>query len=90
MRVINGDSLLMKLKKKRLLFIRAYGDFSNFSEKDKARIDEIDNCIAEIIYAPTIDPEELRPKSEWKLNKDGSGTCKRCHRTQMAVWDYDN
>lgn len=41
-------------------------------------------------YLPTIDPEDLRPKSEWILNKDGSGTCKRCRRTQMAVWDYDN
>ena len=44
----------------------------------------------EISKIPTIDPEELRPMSAWKLNKDGSGTCKRCHCTQMAVWDYDN
>ena len=27
---------------------------------------------------------------EWKLNKDGSGICSECGRTQKNVWDYDN
>ena len=40
--------------------------------------------------APTIDPESLRPKGKWKLNKDGSGTCSVCHRTRSDVWDMDN
>lgn len=26
----------------------------------------------------------------WTLNKDGSGTCNRCHFTQKNVWDMDN
>ena len=38
----------------------------------------------------TIDPESLRPKGRWKLNKDGSGTCSECHRTRNDVWDMDN
>ena len=28
--------------------------------------------------------------SEWILNDDGSGRCKRCKRRQMNVWDDDN
>jgi PHP family Zn ribbon phosphoesterase len=39
---------------------------------------------------PTIDPESLRPKGKWRLNKDGSGTCSECHRTRNDVWDMDN
>lgn len=32
----------------------------------------------------------VREKSEWILNHDGSGTCKKCRRTTIAVWDFDN
>lgn len=28
--------------------------------------------------------------SQWKFNKDGSGTCQHCHRTTKNVWDYDS
>ena len=28
--------------------------------------------------------------ASWKLNRDGSGTCNKCHFTQKNVWDYDN
>ena len=38
--------------------------------------------------APTI---EARPvvRGAWKLNDDGSGTCRQCGRTTKAVWDAD-
>lgn len=39
--------------------------------------------------APTVDAVEV-VHSEWILNDDGSGTCKHCHRTTKAVWDFDN
>ncbi len=83
MRLINGDRLLMKLKQNRLLFLKACGDFSSFSEKDKSRVDEIDNCIAEIVNAPTIDPEELRPKGRWIVLDECSNAgvyCSNCHK----------
>ena len=28
-------------------------------------------------------------RGRWELHKDGSGTCKRCHTKQKAVWDID-
>lgn len=34
--------------------------------------------------------EAVREKSEWILNRDGSGTCKKCRSTTVAVWDFDN
>lgn len=88
MRLINGDKILMKLKQHRLLFFEDCGDFSSLSEKDKARVDEIDNCIAEVINASTIDPEDLRPKGRWISYLDGDSImperyyrCSRCGRT---------
>lgn len=37
-----------------------------------------------------IDPESLRPKGKWRLNRDGSGTCSECNRTRNDVWDMDD
>lgn len=43
-----------------------------------------------VTHASAVDPENLRPKGKWRLNKDGSGTCSECHRTRSDVWDMDN
>lgn len=43
-----------------------------------------------VCMMPEVNPESLRPKGRWKLNKDGSGTCSECHRTRNDVWDMDN
>jgi hypothetical protein len=29
-------------------------------------------------------------EGEWKLHKDGSGTCSECHFIQKDIWDYDH
>lgn len=47
------------------------------------------NNVSDIEEAPTIDPDSLRPKGRWTLNRDGSGTCSECHRTRSDVWDMD-
>jgi hypothetical protein len=31
----------------------------------------------------------VREKSEWKLNRNGSATCKKCRRTTKDAWDFD-
>ena len=46
--------------------------------------------VGDIMSAPTISPDSLRPKGRWTLNRDGSGTCSECHRTRTDVWDMDN
>ena len=42
-----------------------------------------------ITKIPTADVVEVK-HGKWKLNKDGSGICSECGRTQKNVWDYDN
>ena len=92
MRLINGDRVLMKLNQHRLLFFAYCGDFSILSEKDKSRVDEIDSCIADVINAPTIDPEELRPKGEWKRMEDSECywfECSECGEPPLKKYKYD-
>ena len=64
--------------------IKSHGDdVTNWDRPYAVRIGSIE-------AAPTIDPESLRQKGKWRLNKDGSGTCSECHRTRNDVWDMDN
>lgn len=71
MRLIDADKLKEKLKAHHDFFVNAWGGFSNLPVKDKARVDEITNCIAEVVNAPTIDPESLRPQGHWIGEADG-------------------
>ena len=53
-RLINADALMDLLKARKQFFVDAYGgSFHCMSEKDKARCDEIDSCIASIVNAQT-------------------------------------
>lgn len=67
-RLINADALILLLKARKQFFIDSYGgSFHTMSEKDKARCDEIDACIASIINAPTLQVkqrEEPQPYDE--------------------------
>lgn len=39
------------------------------------------SIVCEIADAPTIDPEDLRPKGRWILRDDkGNGVCNHCNR----------
>lgn len=61
-------------------------------EGNKVRIlNTIQGDIAFGMYHYLTGGAELKERQgKWKLNKDGSGTCNQCNRTQKSVWDYDN
>lgn len=54
MRLIDADALLKKLKQSAEIFLCGR-DFKDLTAQDKARVDEIYNCQAEILNATTID-----------------------------------
>lgn len=54
-RLIDANALKEKLQAHHDFFVDAWGGFSNLPPKDKARVDEITHCIAEICNAPTVD-----------------------------------
>lgn len=55
MRLIDADALEKKFKTYKELFLDGWGGFSSLPPKDKARVDELDNCIAQVINAPTVE-----------------------------------
>lgn len=50
-------------------------EFLGLSKNDKARVDEMDKCIAEVINAPIIEPE--RKKGAW-INEGRKIRCSKC------------
>ena len=52
--LISRKLLLQKLKYKKELFCKNRFEFMLLSQKDKARADEIDNCISVVLNAPSV------------------------------------
>ena len=85
MRLIDADALLKKLKQSAEIFLCGR-DFKDLTAQDKARVDEIYNCQAEILNAPTID----RPtRSQFKrmavqLGYEPVVHCKDCKHVMFS------
>ena len=58
-RLIDANALKEKLQEHHDFFVDGVGGFRYLTPKDKARVDEITNCIAEIVNAPTVDAVEV-------------------------------
>ena len=69
--LINANEPIKKLEEHRNLFIDAWQGFAYLSDSDKARVDEIDTCIAEIINATTVDAVEVVRCKECKSYDPG-------------------
>lgn len=61
MRPIDADALKDKLQQHHDFYVMAWGGFGKMPIGEKKRIDEITNCIAEVVNAPTIEPKQ----GEW-------------------------
>ena len=64
MRLIDADELIEQFKEDKNFFVNAWGGFRNLPENDKARVDELDNCIAQVFKAPTIEVPTWIPVTE--------------------------
>ena len=77
-RLIDANVLLLKLKKSHDLFVDAWEGFSNLPEEDKARVDEITHCIAEVMNAPAVDaviPVRCAQCKHFKRNLENDTYC---------------
>lgn len=81
--LIDREQAVSKLQEHKKLFCPDYG-FSKLSKEEKARVDEIDNCIATII---DIIPAGLVKKGKWQRRKGADcWECSQCH----AVLENDD
>ena len=80
MRPIDADALKDKLQQHHDFYVMAWGGFGKMSISEKKRVDEITNCIAEVVNFPTIEPK----RGEWVLDPNGmdwnipAWRCSRC------------
>lgn len=64
MRLIDADNVIKKLREHKKLFCRNQTEFRMLPPDQKARVDEIDACIGELMNAKPIDTEP--PRGRWK------------------------
>ena len=64
--LISREALINKLKEHKDFFVSAYGGFSLMPDSIKYRVDEITNCIAEVINSPPIKPNSIYVLQEIK------------------------
>lgn len=73
--LISRRAAIERLEEHRRIFCKRHMEFTILSDKDKARVDEIDNCIATLINLPSAQPE--RKRGEWR-HYEGYLTCSEC------------
>lgn len=55
--LISRQAMIDTMKRRRTLFCKNRIEFIALPKDEKARVDEIDNCIADLINAPSTDTE---------------------------------
>jgi len=86
-RYIDADALMEKLKQHHDFFVEAWGGFKEMPLSDKARCDELTNCIAEIVNAPSIDIVRCGECKHWCKGDEVYGICYRCPNTRQIKTD---
>ena len=84
MRPIDADALKDKLQQHHDFYVMAWGGFGKMPISEKKRVDEITNCIAEVVNAPTIKPK----RGKWIENtRHESIRCNLCgHYFNRALY----
>lgn len=80
MRPIDADALKDKLQQHHDFYVMAWGGFGKMPIGEKKRVDEITNCIAEVVNAPTIEPKQ----GEWTKTDIATYRCSECGKKQIA------
>lgn len=55
--LIDRQAVIEKMRNRKKLFCKNKIEFMALSKDEKARVDEIDNCIADLVNAPSAEPE---------------------------------
>ena len=92
MGLIDADALIKKYKEHKKLLCKNQIEFRMLSDKDKARVDELDNCIADVVNMPAIELEQKTgkwiPCSERLPEKYGWYMCTlKDYRVNTYYWN---
>ena len=96
-RLIDANALREKLQAHHDFFVNAWGGFSNLPVKDKARVDEITNCIAEVVNATAVDAVEVvrckdckhyKPQNKSAHWENRTNYCNRIATIKVQPYDF--
>lgn len=76
---ISRQALRQELQEHHDFYVNAYGSFKDMPFNEKARVDEIINCIAMVVNEPSVTPQ--KPKGKWIYWTDDYKdycTCSEC------------
>ena len=79
-RLIDANALKIKLQEHHDFFVDGWRGFSKMTYATKCRVDEIDNCIAEIVNAPTVDAVEVIRCKDCRFIIDRADGTHGCYR----------
>ena len=84
---ISRESLRRKLQEHHDFFVNAFGSYKNMTYIDKARVDEINNCIAMVVDEPSVTPQQ--DVGKWiKVDPLGTGDeAYMCSKCKTGDWD---
>ena len=88
-RLCDADALADKLQQHHDFFVNAWRGFRNLPAQDKARVDEITHCIAEITNAPTIDAAEV-VHGRWMIERSPVEAEIKCSECGYSYIDADS
>lgn len=72
--LINRQKMIDKMRQRRTLFCKNKIEFMALSKDEKARVDEIDNCIADLVNASSVESKKGKwIDTSWKVYK-----CSEC------------
>lgn len=77
---VDSDKLRKELREHHDFFVNAYGGFSNLPPKEKARVDEITQCIARVINLRPVEAVAV-VHGRWIENPDNQNQvyCSHCN-----------
>ena len=88
--LISRQSIKKKLQEHHDFFIKAYGGFKNLPLNDKSRVDEITNCIAEIVNEPSVQPEQKMGHWIKKMVRGSEELyCSNCGNGIDVIYEYN-
>lgn len=79
--LISRQAIKEKLQEHYDFFVNTYDGFENMPSNIKLRVDEITNCIAEVVNIPAVQPEQKT--GEWVYGEFDIPHCSICGHDVM-------
>lgn len=87
--LIDRQVIIEKMRNRKKLFCKNRIEFMALSKDEKARVDEIDNCIVDLVNTSSVKPER-REKGEWIYDgirgRFPACKCSICGHYENADW----